>query len=63
MQRIPIPKDAWMRFRKSGRTLYAQKRPVIIWSRMPPPKGTEVYVIGWFTGQGSLVASRIERQR
>lgn len=52
-----------MRFRKSGRTLYAQKRPVIIWSRMPPPKGTEVYVIGWFTGQGSLVASRIERQR
>lgn len=63
MSRIPIPKGAMMRYRKSGRTLYAPNRSPIVWRTTPPPKGTEVYVIGWFSGQGSLVASRVETQQ
>lgn len=55
--RIPIPKGAWMRYRKGGRYVYAQNKPPIVWQGIGPPKGTKVYTIVWGDGQQSLLAS------
>lgn len=62
MTRIHIPTNAWMKYRKQGRTLFAQKKGVIIWRTTPPPSGTELYVVAWANSQQSLLASEIVRQ-
>lgn len=59
MTRTPIPDNAWMKYRKNGRTLYGRKHQPIVWMTTPPPKGTEVYVIGWVNGQQGLTATKI----
>lgn len=63
MTRQTIPDGAWMKFRKSGRTVFAIKKSPIVWRTISPPVGTQVYVIGWSSGQQNLLASKVETQK
>lgn len=59
MTRISIPDNAWIKYRKNGRTLFGRNHCPIVWMTTPPPKGTEVYVLGWVNGQQPLTATKI----
>lgn len=61
--RISIPSGAWMCYRKSGRYLYAQKLPPIIWTTQRPPKGSVVHMVAWANGQVPLQASGVYVQQ
>lgn len=58
LQRITIPAGAWMRFKSRGRYGYSRKTRPIVW-RSTQPKGVKIYCVGWFSGQGPLMATHI----
>lgn len=59
MNRHKVPVGAWMRLRQHGCYKFSRNKTPIVWTILPPPKGTTVYCISWKDSQSVLMYSEV----